>query len=82
MGKVIFFYPNYRSSLNDCKQALKLKPNYNKALNRAATCCFHVKNYDQCIEFCDQLLDDCASDKTVLSLKSQAVAARVRDIYI
>ncbi|OAD52127.1 Tetratricopeptide repeat protein 4, partial [Eufriesea mexicana] len=73
-----FMLKNYRSSLNDCKLALKLKPGYSKALNRAAACCFHVKNYDQCIEFCDQLLDDCASDKTVLNLKSQAVAARER----
>ncbi|CAK9829203.1 DNA polymerase interacting tetratricopeptide repeat-containing, protein of 47 kDa [Anthophora retusa] len=73
-----FMLKNYRSSLNDCKFALKLKPNYTKALNRAATCCFHVKDYDQCIDLCDQLLDESPTDKDILSLKSQAVASRER----
>lgn len=73
-----FMLKNYRSSLNDCKLALKLKPNYTKALNRAATCSFHVKDYDQCIDLCDQLLDISPTDKTILHLKSQAVAARER----
>lgn len=71
-----FMLKNYRSSLNDCKLALKMKPNYVKVLNRAATCCFHIKDYDQCIDFCDQLLNDSPTDKAVLNLKSQAVAAR------
>ncbi|XP_029055707.2 DNA polymerase interacting tetratricopeptide repeat-containing, protein of 47 kDa [Osmia bicornis bicornis] len=73
-----FMLKNYRSSLNDCKHALKLKPNYTKALNRAATCCFHIKVYDQCIDLCDQLLDQSPTDKEILNLKSQAVAARER----
>ena len=73
-----FMLKNYRSSLNDSKQALKLKPNYPKALNRAATCCFHVKDYDQCIDLCDQFLDHSPTDKTILELKSQATAARER----
>ncbi|XP_017887531.1 uncharacterized protein LOC108629397 [Ceratina calcarata] len=67
---------NYRSSLNDCKLALKLKPNYVKVLNRAATCCFHIKDYNQCIDFCDQLLSDSPTDKTILNFKSQAMDAR------
>ncbi|XP_076248791.1 DNA polymerase interacting tpr containing protein of 47kD [Calliopsis andreniformis] len=71
-----FMLKNYRSSLNDSKHALKLKPNYPKALNRAATCCFHIKDYDQCIDLCDQFLDHSPTDKTILSLKSQAVNAR------
>ncbi|XP_053971050.1 DNA polymerase interacting tetratricopeptide repeat-containing, protein of 47 kDa [Hylaeus volcanicus] len=69
---------NYRSSLNDSKHALKLKPRYPKALNRAATCCFHIKDYDQCIDLCDQFLNHSPTDKTILSLKSQAVTARER----
>lgn len=76
----IILYLNYRSSLNDCKLALKLKSNYTKALNRAATCCLYVKDYDNCIDFCDQLLDESPTDKIILHLKSQAVAARVRYI--
>ncbi|XP_012341769.1 DNA polymerase interacting tetratricopeptide repeat-containing, protein of 47 kDa [Apis florea] len=73
-----FMLKNYRSSLNDCKLALKLKSNYTKALNRAATCCLHIKDYDNCIDFCDQLLDESPTDKIILHLKSQAVAARDR----
>ncbi|XP_054013421.1 DNA polymerase interacting tetratricopeptide repeat-containing, protein of 47 kDa [Hylaeus anthracinus] len=69
---------NYRSSLNDSKHALKLKPRYSKALNRAATCCFHIKDYDQCIDLCDQFLNHSPTDKTILSLKSQAITARER----
>lgn len=75
-----FMLKNYRSSLNDCKQALKLKPDYLKAINRAATCCFYIKDYDQCLEFCDQLLnqmlDEHPPNKEMLSLRSQAVAAK------
>ncbi|KAK1116586.1 hypothetical protein K0M31_018268 [Melipona bicolor] len=73
-----FMLKNYRSSLNDCKFALKLKPNYAKVLNRAATCCFHVKDYEQCIDFCDQILDESSTDKIILHLKSQAAAAGER----
>lgn len=68
-----FMLKNYRSSLNDCKLALRLKPNYIKVLNRAATCCFHIKDYEQCIDFCDRLLDESPTDKIILHLKSQAV---------
>ncbi|CAD1478675.1 unnamed protein product, partial [Heterotrigona itama] len=73
-----FMLKNYRSSLNDCKFALKLKPNYVKVLNRAATCCFHIKDYEQCIDFCDRVLDESPTDKIKLHLKSQAVAAGER----
>ncbi|XP_043248495.1 DNA polymerase interacting tetratricopeptide repeat-containing, protein of 47 kDa [Colletes gigas] len=73
-----FMLENYRSSLNDSKHALKLKPNYSKATSRAATCCFHVKDYDQCIDLCDQFLIHSPTDKTILGLKSQAVAAKER----
>ncbi|XP_071871921.1 DNA polymerase interacting tpr containing protein of 47kD [Bombus fervidus] len=68
-----FMLKNYRSSINDCKLALRLKPNYIKVLNRAATCCFHIKDYEQCIDFCDQLLDKSPTDKIILYLKSQAI---------
>ncbi|KAK9302053.1 hypothetical protein QLX08_005793 [Tetragonisca angustula] len=73
-----FMLKNYRSSLNDCKFALKLKPNYVKVLNRAATCCFHVKDYEQCIDFCNEILDESPTDKIILHLKSQAIAAGER----
>lgn len=73
-----FMLQNYRSSLNDCKLALKFKSQYSKALNRAAICNFHIKDYDQCIDLCDQFLDQNPTDKTILKLKSDAIIARER----
>lgn len=66
--------------MNDCKLALKFKQQYPKALNRAATCSFHIRDYDQCINLCDQFLDHNSTDKTILKLKSDAVIARVSHI--
>lgn len=71
---------NYRSCLNDCKLALKFKPQYPKALSRAATCSFRIRDYDQCIDLCDQFLDRVPTDTTALKLKSDAVIARVSHI--
>lgn len=69
---------NCRSCLNDCKLALKFKLQYSKALSRAVTCSFRIRDYDQCIDLCDQFLDHNPTDKTILKLKSDAVIARVR----
>jgi len=66
--------------LSDCKLALKLKPQYPKALSRAATCSFHIRDYDGCIDLCDQFLDHSPTDKTILKLKSDAIIARVSHI--
>ncbi|XP_066590172.1 uncharacterized protein Dpit47 [Prorops nasuta] len=71
-----FMLKNYRSSLCDCKLALKHKSGYTKALCRAATCCFQIKDYDRCIDFCDQFLDANPTDKAILKLKSDATVAR------
>ncbi|XP_003491696.1 DNA polymerase interacting tetratricopeptide repeat-containing, protein of 47 kDa [Bombus impatiens] len=68
-----FMLRNYRSSLNDCKLALRLIPNYVKVLNRAATCCFHMKDYKQCIDFCNRILNRSPNDEIIFHLKSQAV---------
>ncbi|XP_075228645.1 DNA polymerase interacting tpr containing protein of 47kD [Lycorma delicatula] len=48
-----YFLKNYRSSLNDCLSALKLKPDYIKTLCRAAQCYYHLRDYSKCIEYCD-----------------------------
>ncbi|XP_012267399.2 DNA polymerase interacting tetratricopeptide repeat-containing, protein of 47 kDa [Athalia rosae] len=67
---------NYRSSLNDCKLALNLKPEYPKALNRAANCCLHINDYDQCIFYCDKFLEKSPSDKAILNLRTEAVVSK------
>ncbi|KYQ56915.1 Tetratricopeptide repeat protein 4 [Trachymyrmex zeteki] len=73
-----FMLQNYRSCLNDCKLALKFKPQYPKALSRAITCSFYIKDYDQCIDLCDQFLDQSPTDKTILKLRSDSVIAKER----
>ncbi|XP_043519952.1 DNA polymerase interacting tetratricopeptide repeat-containing, protein of 47 kDa [Frieseomelitta varia] len=70
-----YMLKNFRSSLNDCKLALKLTPKYIKVSKRAANCCFHVKNYEQCIDFCNEILKECPNNDMSLRLKSQAIAA-------
>lgn len=68
---------NYRSSFNDCKQALKLKPNYLKALLTAAKCCFNLKDYDECMNYCNQISNLALTDESVndeiTSLRAKAV---------
>lgn len=70
-----FFLENYRSSLNDCLAALKLKENYPKALNRAAECLFHLKKFDECIKYCDKIIASSTDDKAIKELRSKAVTA-------
>lgn len=45
-----------RSSLRDCQAALKIQPNYIKALNRAAQCCQKMNKLELCIAYCDKIL--------------------------
>ncbi|XP_011504516.1 PREDICTED: tetratricopeptide repeat protein 4 [Ceratosolen solmsi marchali] len=56
---------NYRSGLRDCKRSLELKPSYLKSLHTAAKCSFYVKEYDQCINYCDQILNIATNDKEI-----------------
>lgn len=68
---------NYRSGFNDCKQALKLKPDYLKSLLTAAKCCFNIKDYDLCLNYCDQVLNAQSKDDSVVNeivnLRAKAV---------
>ncbi|KAL1501318.1 hypothetical protein ABEB36_006661 [Hypothenemus hampei] len=66
-----WFLKNYRSCLRDCELALKIKPNYEKVLNRAANCCYYLKQYAQAIEYCDKILEinETAKDVSVLRQK-------------
>ncbi|XP_072382348.1 DNA polymerase interacting tetratricopeptide repeat-containing, protein of 47 kDa [Diabrotica undecimpunctata] len=70
-----FFLKNFRSSLQDCELALKLKPNYDKALTRAANCCFEMKKYKKAVEYCDILLTKDKENKTVLDLRKKCTNA-------
>lgn len=67
----------YRSSLNDCLAALKLKENYPKALNRAAECLFHLNQFDECVKYCDKIIASNADDKAIVGLRTKALSAKV-----
>ncbi|KAJ3652544.1 hypothetical protein Zmor_018499 [Zophobas morio] len=67
-----FFLKNLRSSLMDAEEALKLKPYYDKALTRAANCCFQLEKFDEAIKFCDRILDQDKHNKEVLELRNSS----------
>jgi tetratricopeptide (TPR) repeat protein len=48
-----FYLENYRSALNDCVFARKFNPANMKAVYKGAECCFHLKQYSDCIKWCD-----------------------------
>lgn len=53
--------------------ALKLKPNYEKTLTRAANCCYQMKQYNKCIEYCNRILDQQANNNVILDLKEKCL---------
>lgn len=71
-----YMLKNYRSSLNDSKQAIKLKSDYVKSLERAAHCCFEIKDFDQCDELCDSILEMNPTKKEILKLKTKVLFER------
>eukprot|EP00795_Rhopilema_esculentum_P004317 gene4317-20523_t len=53
-----FYLENHRSSLNDSLEALKLNDTHMKAILRAAMSCFELKRFDDCIQWCDNGLQE------------------------
>lgn len=72
-----YFLQNYRSSLRDCQLALKLKPDYTKAIIRAANCAYKINQYDRCIEYCDEILLGTPENKEILDLRHKAISDKV-----
>ena len=48
---------NYRSSLLDCRLALKDLPNHFKAIDRAVECCIKLNRHKECMEWSDKGLE-------------------------
>ncbi|CAD6238708.1 GSCOCG00008529001-RA-CDS [Cotesia congregata] len=67
-----FMLKNYR--LNDSKQAMKFQQNYPKALSRAASCSYYIKNYDQCIEFCNKHIAENGPSAEISRLMTSAIS--------
>ncbi len=70
---------SFRSSLNDCILAVKLKPDHVKALKRGTQCCQALKKWDDCAIWCTKLTTADPADKEAKELlekaKSQAKVA-------
>lgn len=49
-----FFLGNYRSALRDASKAFHLNENNLKAMVRVAQCHYHLKEYQECIAFCEK----------------------------
>jgi tetratricopeptide (TPR) repeat protein len=73
-----YFLKNYRSALNDAKKALELKDDYAKARARAAQCAIELKEFDLCMELCDQILQADPFNVTAKDLRVEAVERKVR----
>eukprot|EP00112_Aurelia_sp_Birch-Aquarium-sp1_P022659 Seg6473.2 transcript_id=Seg6473.2/GoldUCD/mRNA.D3Y31 product="Tetratricopeptide repeat protein 4" protein_id=Seg6473.2/GoldUCD/D3Y31 len=68
-----FHLGNHRSSLNDAKEALKLNDKHMKAVLRAAMCCFELKLFNECVQWCDNGLQNESENKKLLDLRQQAL---------
>lgn len=61
---------------------MKLQPDYPKAHVRAANCSYHIKNYDDCINFChDYSTKYVEENKEISNLLINATSARVSDYF-
>lgn len=64
----------------DCEWALKINPNYEKALNRAANCCYHLKQFSKAVDYCDNLLERQKNNKEILELRQNSInAAKLKE---
>lgn len=68
-----YFLENYRMALADCEWALKRKPDYPKAIIRAANCCYKIKQFERAINFCDQILDKDPNNREILKLRQDCI---------
>lgn len=53
--------------------ALKNKPDYDKAIIRAANCCLHISQFDKCVEYCDKILFQQSENEEMLELRQKAI---------
>lgn len=70
-----FRLKNYGSALADSTIASKLKPNYTKAMTKAALCCWELERYQECIDWCKQLLELDPANAEMTMLKDKAEKA-------
>lgn len=63
-----YMLKNYRSALMDAKKALELKKDYIKCKNRAALCCSYLERFEECKNYCYELLEDDPMNEEISNL--------------
>lgn len=71
-----FFLKNYRSSLEDARKCLALKPDYLKSKLRSAQCLNALNKFDECIGICDDILSDNPDNNIIIELRKSCVTAK------
>lgn len=71
---------SYRSSFIDAKKAIDLKADYEKAAFRMAQCQFHLKKYEECIEFCNKYIDKYGQNDKCLELRQKARETHLQEL--
>lgn len=66
-----YFLKNYRSSINDCNEALKLNPTYEKVLIRAMQCCLAIDRFDEGLEYAGRVEKNSEDKKEIVELKTK-----------
>ncbi|GFQ79442.1 tetratricopeptide repeat protein 4 homolog [Trichonephila clavata] len=64
---------NYEKALKDAIESKKFKPDHLKAYQRGAMCCFQLKEFDDCISWCDEGLQVAPEDKNLMEMKKKSV---------
>lgn len=67
-----FCIGSYRKALKDSTEAKALNPKHLKAFYRGALCCFELREYDNCICWCDEGLQVQSEYKELMDLRKKA----------
>ncbi|XP_070764797.1 tetratricopeptide repeat protein 4 isoform X1 [Enoplosus armatus] len=67
-----FHLGNMRSALNDAAAAKKIKPDHLKAIIRGVQCCIELRIFAEAVQWCDEGLKVCPTDKKLLELRVAA----------
>lgn len=73
---------NYRQSIRDCEQAVGLKPDYRKAIQRAAESADRLGQWEELIKWTDKGLSLDPADKYFVDLRLAAVSEKVRELAL
>lgn len=74
-----YMLKNYRSALMDAKKALELKNDYLKCKNRAALCCSYLERFDECKNYCYELLEDDPMNEEISNL---IIEITTKEVYL